>query len=256
MRKAFTLIELLVVIAIIAVLAAILFPVFAQAKAAAQKTTCLSNLKNIGLAFTMYGSDNDDNYPSGGDTFALWGGRRFRWPIMPYLGLALQQNGSPNVANGASALLYCPMDQSRIGFYDNTSYAYAATFYSPYEYLRTLDLRMLNDSAVPKVRCEPPQCVALSGSGVQFPSSKVLVFEWMNAHKTDGVLTGPWGWKSGDAASVYGWQPGPYTQKGARNLGLADGHTKFRAASSMTPSHLGTPDPNLTVDGLMGTDLK
>src|SRR5580692_10292165 len=61
--KAFTLIELLVVIAIIAILAAILFPVFAQAKEAAKKTSCLSNMKQIGLAFQMYGNDNDDNYP-------------------------------------------------------------------------------------------------------------------------------------------------------------------------------------------------
>lgn len=58
--QAFTLIELLVVIAIIAILAAILFPVFAQAKAAAKKTVCLSNTKEIALADIMYGSDNDD----------------------------------------------------------------------------------------------------------------------------------------------------------------------------------------------------
>ena len=62
-KKAFTLIELLVVIAIIAILAAILFPVFAQAKEAAKKTTCLSNLRQIGLAATMYITDNDDVYP-------------------------------------------------------------------------------------------------------------------------------------------------------------------------------------------------
>jgi len=60
MKHAFTLIELLVVIAIIAILAAILFPVFAQAKAAAKKTADLSNLKQIGTAITMYASDNDD----------------------------------------------------------------------------------------------------------------------------------------------------------------------------------------------------
>src|SRR5678816_3817185 len=69
MRRGFTLIELLVVIAIIAILAAILFPVFAQAKAAAKKTACLSNNKQIGIALYMYLTDFDDllpmaNYPA------------------------------------------------------------------------------------------------------------------------------------------------------------------------------------------------
>jgi prepilin-type N-terminal cleavage/methylation domain-containing protein/prepilin-type processing-associated H-X9-DG protein len=61
MKRAFTLIELLVVIAIIAILAAILFPVFAQAKEAAKKTACLSNLKQLGLSYFLYAGDNDDN---------------------------------------------------------------------------------------------------------------------------------------------------------------------------------------------------
>src|SRR2546421_2911613 len=59
-RKAFTLIELLVVIAIIAILAAILFPVFAQAREAARKTTCLSNIKQITLGALMYTQDHDE----------------------------------------------------------------------------------------------------------------------------------------------------------------------------------------------------
>ena len=63
MKRAFTLIELLVVIAIIAILAAILFPVFAQAKEAAKKTVTLSNAKQIGTAFNIYSSDSDDNFP-------------------------------------------------------------------------------------------------------------------------------------------------------------------------------------------------
>lgn len=58
--RGFTLIELLVVIAIIAILAAILFPVFAQAREAARKTTCLNNLKQIGTAHIMYAQDYDE----------------------------------------------------------------------------------------------------------------------------------------------------------------------------------------------------
>jgi prepilin-type N-terminal cleavage/methylation domain-containing protein/prepilin-type processing-associated H-X9-DG protein len=59
-RRAFTLIELLVVIAIIAILAAILFPVFAQARGKARQALCLSNVKQFALAFTMYAQDYDE----------------------------------------------------------------------------------------------------------------------------------------------------------------------------------------------------
>jgi prepilin-type N-terminal cleavage/methylation domain-containing protein/prepilin-type processing-associated H-X9-DG protein len=62
-RKGFTLIELLVVIAIIAILAAILFPVFAQAREKARATACLSNTKQLGLAFFMYAEDYDEQWP-------------------------------------------------------------------------------------------------------------------------------------------------------------------------------------------------
>src|SRR5690349_3905542 len=62
-RRGFTLIELLVVIAIIAILAAILFPVFAQAREKARQSSCLSNMKQIGSALLMYVQDYDEVWP-------------------------------------------------------------------------------------------------------------------------------------------------------------------------------------------------
>ncbi|MBC8101940.1 MAG: DUF1559 domain-containing protein [Cytophagales bacterium] len=62
--RGFTLIELLVVIVIIATLAAILFPVFAQAREKARQTACLNNMKQLGLAFAQYLSDHDSTYPT------------------------------------------------------------------------------------------------------------------------------------------------------------------------------------------------
>lgn len=63
-KSGFTLIELLVVIAIIAILAAILFPVFAQAREKARSTSCLSNTKQISLAYAMYNQDYDESFPA------------------------------------------------------------------------------------------------------------------------------------------------------------------------------------------------
>src|SRR5947209_4171066 len=69
-KKGFTLIELLVVIAIIAILAAILFPVFSQARESARRTACLSNTKQQGLALMMYAQDYDETTPTLTYTYA------------------------------------------------------------------------------------------------------------------------------------------------------------------------------------------
>jgi prepilin-type N-terminal cleavage/methylation domain-containing protein len=107
----FTLIELLVVIAIIAILAAILFPVFAQARESARKTACVSNVKQLGLAVMMYTQDYDEMYPCNSWDGAFMGTsdndiRQDRprmtlwmWRIMPY-----QKN---------KQILVCPSDPAR-----------------------------------------------------------------------------------------------------------------------------------------------
>jgi prepilin-type N-terminal cleavage/methylation domain-containing protein len=123
MKRGFTLIELLVVIAIIAILAAILFPVFAQAREKARAITCLSNAKQIGLGAMMYGQDNDeilpetgwqgpcDNPATGAATDAFWSGvYAFPLAIQPYI----KNYG----------VLKCPDDDIAGGFAKATSLCY------------------------------------------------------------------------------------------------------------------------------------
>src|ERR1043165_6408849 len=85
-RRGFTLIELLVVITIIAALAAILFPVFAQAREAARKASCQSNLKQLGTGWTMYAQDYDEttnaNTWNGG---GFWENQIFIERLQPYI---------------------------------------------------------------------------------------------------------------------------------------------------------------------------
>ena len=97
-RRGFTLIELLVVIAIIAILAAVLFPVFAQARSSARETTCLSNNKQIGLGILMYAQDYDEMLPFCANNGAV-GLPRVDWydAIEPYVkvGAGVAAAGSP-----------------------------------------------------------------------------------------------------------------------------------------------------------------
>jgi prepilin-type N-terminal cleavage/methylation domain-containing protein/prepilin-type processing-associated H-X9-DG protein len=84
-RRGFTLIELLVVIAIIAILAAILFPVFAKAREKARQTSCLSNLKEIGLAALMYAQDYDERLPLAAMYFNTPDYMVWMYVIQPYV---------------------------------------------------------------------------------------------------------------------------------------------------------------------------
>ena len=123
--RGFTLIELLVVIAIIAILAAILFPVFAQARDAARKTTCVSNLKQMGTALQMYLQDYDEMLPAvtWGDSCRATGTpgatrTDAAWDGLLSFPISLQ----PYVKN--YGFLVCPSDAIRGGFAKTGSLCY------------------------------------------------------------------------------------------------------------------------------------
>jgi len=127
-RQGFTLIELLVVIAIIAILAAILFPVFAQAREKARAISCLSNLKQIGIGNQMYAQDYDETLTCGWGDGPQAGSTVWRVTLLPYIqkygGVTadgLYTNDSTTFGN--MGIFSCP-DQPASPSYGPVSYGY------------------------------------------------------------------------------------------------------------------------------------
>jgi prepilin-type N-terminal cleavage/methylation domain-containing protein/prepilin-type processing-associated H-X9-DG protein len=108
--QGFTLIELLVVIAIIAILASILFPVFARARENARRASCQSNLKQIGLGIMQYTQDYDERLP----IVFRWGGEVWDKGIAPYVGQRINGN-----AQDFAGVFRCPSDPTEA---QNTGY--------------------------------------------------------------------------------------------------------------------------------------
>ncbi len=242
-RKAFTLIELLVVIAVIAILAAVLFPVFAKARERAKTASCQANLKQIGVGFLLYRQDFDGNFPNvanpapGGNPCDpyLWQGRRWRWPLAHYLALAARRD--PNAPNdpiksvGGQGVLTCPSDISRA--YDATSYGYSAAFYHSPAVVNTMTTADLWQN--PDVPCQTQ-----NESRVRYPARKVLVAEWTSNHERIPGTDPGW------------WDP---ERRGRRNCLFADGHVRTVRAATVLPATNNLPDFNLTRDGIRGHDI-
>ena len=166
MKKGFTLIELLVVIAIIAILAAILFPVFARAREKARQTSCLSNLKQLTLGILMYAQDYDETMP---------------YAVIGVMGVQLDyvlDTVSPYTKN--TQINLCPSDNYS-GAVDLTA---APFLMSKYSYIPNSDIMGL---AIPGVQVDsavkladihkPSECVALCDGDLdesQLPASMVI----------------------------------------------------------------------------------
>jgi prepilin-type N-terminal cleavage/methylation domain-containing protein len=229
LRRAFTLIELLVVIAIVAILAAILFPVFASAREAGRKTVCLSNMRQIGVAFTLYGTDHDGMYLNMGD-YRQAAGRYWRWPLKPYLAYGRRAADDPTQSIGTDRnVLWCPSDPAS-GF-DHTSYAYSRAFFQT-----PAQIAQIAQAGAFAAFIEPTPPVSQSESRVERPGAKILAMEWTGNH-------GPV-----KQANITSW-------KGAHNHLFADGHVKHLRQRAILPAHNGLPDPGLTVGGIEGFDV-
>jgi prepilin-type N-terminal cleavage/methylation domain-containing protein/prepilin-type processing-associated H-X9-DG protein len=226
MKKAFTLIELLVVVAIITVLAGLLLPALGEARKEGYKSVCASNLRGMTLAMEMYRADYNDIYPCKNDTATpwLWMGRGFRPVLEPYI--------APHLSAENPNILWCPVEKA--AGYSNTSYAYSMSFYhSPAQINQMTDKSFTMSNPMPAVP---------NNSGhVAMPSRKILIGEWYSNHKP---VTGN-----------YTTEPGWWSWMGSRNYLFADGHVQFIAAEKIQPANDGYADPNLTKDGIEGTDL-
>lgn len=248
-RYAFTLIELLVVIAVIAVLAAILFPVFAHAREQARKTACLANARQLGTAILVYTQDYDGGYPNTGDPY-LWVGERFRWPIMPYLAVGQKQSTTGfNSQSGPASILLCPSDFQSGADYNATSYAYSACFYHTPDQINAMHMNNLIMSlSTPGAGAS---CVTQTDAAVAYPGQKILAGEWFNSHEyTTALPVGFWGTVQGPTT------PGPDQWTGGRVYVFADAHAKYLQATRLAPSADNCPDIELTPNGLSGTDLR
>jgi prepilin-type N-terminal cleavage/methylation domain-containing protein/prepilin-type processing-associated H-X9-DG protein len=228
---AFTLIELLVVIAIIAILAAILFPVFAQAREKARQTACLSNLKQIGTALLMYTQDYDEMFPvryGSGDPVDFENGYQRNWKnmLMPYI--------------KSKQVFACPSNQTAKKGTLTWNGTDQVDGPIPAGYSMWLPDSWL--SGVLGHGASYPQALA----GMEYPSNALIILEtsyrWAD--------TGPYlGYSEPAPGNDIAITPGPSTwnsghNKKKGNIVYMDGHAKYRSLRQTFDETNGTPPIN------------
>jgi prepilin-type N-terminal cleavage/methylation domain-containing protein/prepilin-type processing-associated H-X9-DG protein len=204
-RKGFTLIELLVVIAIIAILAAILFPVFARARENARRASCQSNLKQIGLGILQYSQDYDEKWvPLRGGGIGSWKQR-----VQPYV--------------KSTQLFRCPSntDNTVVPSGDVATATYPELFRS-----YAANIRIIGDNT------------GISHAVLQSPATKIMVTE--NKGNNPGDSREGIGWNDWGGANPGNWNnEAAVPHLGTWNCLFADGHVKaLRPTATMSPFNM------------------
>jgi len=194
MRKGFTLIELLVVIAIIAILAAILFPVFARAREKARQTSCLNNVKQLNLAFAMYAQDYDEVLVPLAN-----GWYTYRWYdlIQPYIKNA--------------QVLRCPSKASQMG--------YGLSFYNIAE----------DDGFGTPARGAALASIQAPADALMFTETEDNLTGGVRYYVYSFRIYGP-----GVGGQPYNCIAYPGRHNGGNNVGFCDGHAKWISTSTLT----------------------
>jgi prepilin-type N-terminal cleavage/methylation domain-containing protein len=227
-KAGFTLIELLVVIAIIAILAAILFPVFAQARAQARKTSCLSNMRQLGLGFIMYAQDYDETLPSipFGDCPTCWPWEAWQGTV-DWTGVFVQ-GVQPYIKN--KQILQCPSGTqvNRWSGQNGLSYCYNEYMYNKDQGWSTL--ASIGNAGVGPAKVSMISECYTSG----------IYNDWTTEGPTlpDGTADGM------TRVRYHQWTPWQSNHEGT-NLVYGDGHTKFIPKDSIRSYRLpsGWNDP-------------